>query len=76
MAFDANGAVRSVVGMIVGVLVSAILIGALLPVGVDFILDANTTGWGTEVVAIFDLFPLIFVLVPFIAVVAWIFDVI
>lgn len=58
--------------MIVGVLVAAILVGALLPTAVDFILDANTSSWGDAELALFNLFPLIFVLVPFIGIVLWV----
>lgn len=75
MPFNAQGAMRSIVGVIVGVLVAAILVGALLPVAVNFILDTSTTDWGTAEETLFNLFPLIFVLVPFIGIIAWIYKV-
>lgn len=75
MPFNAQSAMRSVVGIIVGILVSAILIGALLPVAIEFIMNTDTTNWGTAEQTLFNLFPLLFVLVPFIAVVAWVYKV-
>lgn len=74
MAFDASSATKGVVGMIVGILVAAIMVGALLPEAITFILDANTTAWGDAETALFDLLPLVFVLIPFVALVAWVID--
>lgn len=75
MAFNAQNATKTILGVIVGILVAAVLIASLLPVAVNFIMDTDTSSWGTAESTLFDLFPLIFVLVPFLGVIAWVYKV-
>lgn len=57
--------------LVVGVLVGALLAAYLLPIAIDALVNTSTTGWGSDVVSLWDLLPLIIVLAIFLLFVAW-----
>lgn len=63
--------IQTMVGIIVALVVSGVLIGYILPVGVDSINDANTTAWDSATTEIYDLIPIFLILVPLLVVVGW-----
>jgi hypothetical protein len=58
-------------GQIVTLFVAVFLMAILLPVAFDQIFNANTTGWDTDTVTIWDLIPLIVVVVIIIGLLAF-----
>ena len=42
----------AIINKVIALTVGAVLVGALLPVGVASIINANTTGWGTANIAL------------------------
>ncbi len=62
---------RSMVGIIVAIVVSAILLAYVLPVGMNAMYDANTSAWGQAESQIFDIIPIFLILVPLLVIVGW-----
>lgn len=59
------------VAIVMGLLVAGILIAYLLPVAIDAIVGVDTSAWGDEA-DLWDLIPLFLVLVPLIALIAYV----
>lgn len=68
---SAQSKLQTMVGIIVALIVSGVLIGYVLPVGVDAIYDADTSEWGDAEIEIFELLPIFLVLVPLLVIVGW-----
>lgn len=61
------------VAVVVGLTITAIVAAFLLPVGLDELADLNLTArtWGSGAEAMWNILPLIFVLVLFLVVIGW-----
>lgn len=72
----ANGSrmASDAVEVIVAVLIGAIMAAALLPTAIDELVAVDTSSWGSTVVTLFDLLPLLIVLVPLAVFVGWATD--
>lgn len=63
---------KAMVGIIMGLLIAGLLIAFLLPVAVDAIIDVDTTTWGDAEEGLWELVPLFLVLIPVIALIAYV----
>jgi len=59
-----------IVNYIVGALVVLLMAAILLPIGLDFVHSANTTGWSTTEVTIFSTFSVLILVGVIIAIIA------
>lgn len=55
----------------IGLAVSILILAYTLPMAITALVNANTTGWATDLVAIWDALPVITVLGAFIMIVAY-----
>lgn len=74
MAKSGKQMTSQAVGVILALVIGGILIGYVLPIGINAILSADTSSWGTAETDLFELLPLFFVLVPLVVVVGWAMD--
>lgn len=74
MAKSGKQMTNQAVGIILALVIGGILIGYVLPIGIDAIFAADTSSWGTAETQLFELLPLFFVLVPLVVVVGWAMD--
>lgn len=65
---------RNAVGIVLALVIAGILVGYVLPIGINAIFEADTTGWGDAETQLYQLMPLFFVLVPMVVVVGWAMD--
>lgn len=74
MAKNAKRMTNQAVGIILALVIAGILVGYVLPIGIDAIFAADTSSWGSAETQLFELMPLFFVLVPLVVVVGWAMD--
>lgn len=55
---------KTIMSTIVTLVIALLLISLLLPVGLDEIADANTTEWDSAVESIWDILPIMAILIP------------
>ncbi len=72
---SANQMVSKGVAVIIGLLVAGVLAANLLPTAIDEIVSVDTSSWDSGTVAMWDLLPLLFVLVILLVVIGWALDV-
>jgi hypothetical protein len=71
----ANQMVSKGVAVIIGLLVAGVLAANLLPTAIDEIISVDTSSWDSGTVAMWDLLPLLFILVILLVVIGWALDV-
>lgn len=74
MPRNAKQMTNQAVGIILALVIAGILVGYVLPIGIDAIFAADTSTWGSAETQLFELMPLFFVLVPLVVVVGWAMD--
>lgn len=74
MAQNAKAMSRQAVGIILALVIAGILLGYVLPIGIDAIFAADTSSWGSAETQLYELLPLFFVLVPVVVVIGWAMD--
>lgn len=62
---------ETMIGIIVAVVVAGVLIGYVLPVGVESIYEANTSNWSSAETEIYNLLPIFLVLTPLMVIIGW-----
>lgn len=62
---------ETMIGVIVAVVVAGVLLGYVLPVGVEAIVTQDTSSWGSAESEIFDLIPIFLVLTPLLVIIGW-----
>lgn len=65
---------NKIVGVVVVAVIGAIVLGAVMPVGVDQLVSANTSGWPDAVSQIFDSLVYFIILLPLAALASMVVD--
>jgi len=58
---------RTLVGLVLALVIGAILIGNVLPVGVDAMFTADTSAWDSTTKSIWDILPIFVILAALVA---------
>jgi len=67
--------VKKGVGVIIGLLVAGVLAANLLPTAINQIVSVDTSSWDSGTIAMWELLPLLFVLVILLVAIGWALDV-
>jgi len=66
---DTRGA--SVIDKIIGIVISAVIIAALIPTAMTALLETNTTGWGASSIALWGVMPILIIVGCVVAIVGF-----
>lgn len=58
---------KSLVGLVLALVIGAILIGNVLPVGIDAMFTADTSSWDSTTTSIWDILPVFVILAALVA---------
>lgn len=58
---------RKLVGLVLALVIGAILIGNVLPVGIDAMFTADTSSWDSTTTSIWDILPIFVILATLVA---------
>lgn len=69
---SADKKIRVMLSLVIAIVVTGVMLGYVMPIGMDAMYEANTTGWGDAETELFDILPIFIILAVLMVIIGWV----